>query len=142
MLDRRTVEALHARLLVRYGAKWLHLWADVPAEVVQADWADELDGMPKYRIEHALSTLPPDAPPNAAQFRRLCLAAPSVFDAPRLTDQRRADPEVVREVMSAINPVRRDPRDWARALRDRENAGEKLTPFQRSAWREALKGRA
>ena len=32
-----------------------------------------------------------------------------------------------------------DPRAWAKALRDREQAGEHLTIFQRQAWREALR---
>lgn len=34
----------------------------------------------------------------------------------------------------------KDPRAWAYRLRDRENRGEHLTPFQRDAWREAING--
>ena len=32
-----------------------------------------------------------------------------------------------------------DPRAWAKALKKREQAGEKLTIYQAQAWREALK---
>lgn len=32
-----------------------------------------------------------------------------------------------------------DPRAWAKSLRDRERAGEKLTLYQAQAWREALR---
>lgn len=32
-------------------------------------------------------------------------------------------------------------RDWIGALREREQAGEKLSPFQRQAWREAQRTR-
>ena len=31
-----------------------------------------------------------------------------------------------------------DPRLWAKALQERENRGERLSSFQKSAWREAL----
>lgn len=36
----------------------------------------------------------------------------------------------------------RDPREWARALRRRELAGEQLTPALRAMWRDALKAGA
>jgi hypothetical protein len=31
-----------------------------------------------------------------------------------------------------------DPKRWAHALKEREARGERLTPFQKSSWREAL----
>lgn len=41
--------------------------------------------------------------------------------------------EVVTQRTAATNP-----RAWALALRDREHRGERLTPFQRQCWRDAL----
>lgn len=35
-------------------------------------------------------------------------------------------------------PTERDPLAWARRLRFRELSYERLTPYQRNAWREAL----
>jgi hypothetical protein len=34
-----------------------------------------------------------------------------------------------------------DPKLWAKALQEREKRGDRLTPFQKSAWREALRVR-
>lgn len=43
------------------------------------------------------------------------------------------------EILRRLQDVTRNPsRVWAEALRERENSGERLTQFQRSAWREAL----
>ena len=43
------------------------------------------------------------------------------------------------EILRRLQNLGRNPnRVWAEALREREQSGERLTPFQKSAWREAL----
>lgn len=43
------------------------------------------------------------------------------------------------EILRRLQNIGRNPsRVWAEALREREQSGERLTPFQKSAWREAL----
>lgn len=36
------------------------------------------------------------------------------------------------------NKVTGGPKDWSRALREREDAGERLSPVQKTMWRSAL----
>lgn len=43
------------------------------------------------------------------------------------------------EILRRLQDIGRNPsKIWAEALREREKSGERLTPFQKSAWREAL----
>ena len=99
------VDRVHARLLVRYGAAWIRKWEGVPMEAVKVDWADALTGLGADAIAHALDHLPPDAPPNALQFRDLCRSRPSA--APQLThDQPAPNPErlaALRRQLAALN---------------------------------------
>lgn len=142
-LDSRTVDAIHTRLLARYGTRWTALYAGVPPEAVKADWADVLDGLQLFGIRRALSLLPMDYVPNAAQFRALALSGPpSTVDSTAIAaDRPPADrPRLVRE-LSRIAELqsKRGPKQWAYDLRDREKRGERLSQLQRSAWREALR---
>ena len=34
-LDSRWIDAIHTRLMVRYGAKWLNMWAGIDPEMVK-----------------------------------------------------------------------------------------------------------
>lgn len=65
------VERIHQRLLVRYGSAWSSKWAGVDQDAIQADWAEQLDGMSLDGIKKALESLPPDFPPTAPAFRAL-----------------------------------------------------------------------
>jgi hypothetical protein len=67
----RYVKEIHSRLSVRYGSLWRAKWDGIPMEAVEADWAEELDGMPPESIRKALESLPPDFPPTAPAFRAL-----------------------------------------------------------------------
>lgn len=142
-LDSRTVDAIHTRLLARYGTRWTALYAGVPAEAVKADWADVLDGLQLHGIRRALSSLPPDYVPNAAQFRALALSGPPpMLDAAKLTEDRpTADRPRLARMLARIAELQagRGPKQWAYDLRDRERRGERLSEVQRSAWREALR---
>lgn len=69
------VDALFAKLAARYGAAWSRQYADVDPAAVKADWAETLAGLNADAIRGALAALPADRPPNAGQFRRLCVEA-------------------------------------------------------------------
>ncbi len=142
-LDSRTVDAIHTRLLARYGTRWIALYAGVPPEAVKADWADVLDGLQLFGIRRALSLLPVDHVPNAAQFRTLALSGPPpTVDASAIAaDRPPADrPRLVRELSRIAElQAKRGPKQWAYDLRAREQRGETLSQTQRFAWREALR---
>jgi hypothetical protein len=140
-LDSRWVDAIHSRLLVRYGALWLNQWSGVAPELVKADWAQELApfaDMPEA-IKHALEHLPDDKPPTVAAFKRLCVQSPRM--APPALPAPTASAEVVKAAIAkALGPKSdTDPKSWAWKLRKREMECGRLTPAQRSMWREALK---
>lgn len=138
------VDAIHTRLLVRYGTRWVSMWAGIPEDMVKADWAQELAGFGPSAISYALQHLPPDFPPTAAQFRALCLGRPE-YTQPQLPPPT-ADPGRVRAMLANLKLAQNtDPKAWARDLRDREQrhggvlrSGQRMTKFQRDAWREAL----
>lgn len=133
------VDRIFSRLAVRYGAAWLRMWEGIPIDAVKADWALELHTMSGESIGYALEHLPPDRPPNVVQFKALCLSRPP-SGVPALPAPRGPIPHEVAEKLKEIGKAHRDcpPRAWARHLRDREAAGEKLSTAQRAMWREAL----
>jgi hypothetical protein len=90
------------RLMVRYGSAWLSKWAGVNQALIQADWADELDGMSSDAIKAALANLPADFPPTATMFRKLgeqhANSMPDAREVLRLRDERggtKPSPEVL-----------------------------------------------
>ena len=142
-LPQKHIDRVFARILIRYGAAWMRLWEGIDENAVKADWANELDNMPGFRLAYALDNLPADRPPTVAAFRALCIAAP--LPNQRQLPAPKPDPEKVRElterVKAALPP--RDPLAGARRLRDRELAGDKsLTLDQRKFWRQALPNEA
>lgn len=140
-LERNWVERIHTRMLARYGSAWIGVYRDIDPELVIADWADRLNGFGSDAIRYALECLPDDAPPNAAQFARLCVRGPQ-SQAP-LLPWPKADPAVVTQVLAGIaKPVTRTPRQWAHDLKAREERGERLTQAQRDMWRTALNAHA
>jgi hypothetical protein len=59
--------------------------------------------------------------------------------APTLADERVAVARKLIGLSAAWNKVGgSDPRQWAHDLRNREQSGERLSRFQRDAWREAI----
>lgn len=72
-LHESLVEALFARLLTAYGTEFERRYAELDPAAVKASWAQTLDGIPREAIAKALDRLPADRPPNAMQFRRLCI---------------------------------------------------------------------
>lgn len=112
-------------------------------EAVQADWAHELRAYAQKpeAIKKALQSLPEGKPPTVLEFRALCRGAPG--DGPLKLSYAQADPAVVAAALSGLKrPDSTHPKAWAWALKDREEGGLKLTPAQRSMWREALRTEA
>ena len=140
-LQPQFVNRIFTRLLARYGTAWIRAYEGVDDKLLKADWADQLAGFDDkpMAIKHALDNLPPDRPPNAAQFRALCNTAPlPAFKA-------LPPPKVDREkALAALAPLRTvfkpqaDLLAWAKKLRDDEAAGRVLTERQRMDWRLAL----
>lgn len=99
------VDALFARLALRYGAAFLRQWPDVDIAVLKTDWADVLDGVSGHAIAYALEYLPSAHPPNAMQFRDLCRQAPAPT-LPRLTDDPAPNQERVAEAKAMLARVK------------------------------------
>lgn len=75
MLQESWVDALFERLTLRYGVAFMRQWEDMAPAAVKLDWACVLHGIDGQTIKRALQSLPSDKPPNASQFRRLCMDA-------------------------------------------------------------------
>jgi hypothetical protein len=137
-LHSRYVEAIFARLLVRYGTAWTGKWKGVDLEAVKADWALLLEGVSSNAIRYALENLPAEYPPTVAQFRALCCDRPNP-EQKRLQAPK-ADPARVAAELQRMQRVRatRNRLQWAYDLQEREKAGERLTVAQQTAWRDVL----
>ncbi|WP_119157441.1 hypothetical protein [Caldimonas tepidiphila] len=136
------VDALFARLSVRYGRDFLSRWEGLDLALVKADWAEELAGFAgrPEAIKHGLEHLPPGKPPTVGEFAALCRNAP-VPQSPALPAPP-ADPERVKTVMQRLTAAGsasvRSERAWARRLEALDQSGEPLTITQRTMYREAL----
>lgn len=123
------IEKLFRKLSARYGRAFLGQYDGVALEDVMADWAEELGGFGARpeALAHAIAHLPERAP-NVAQFRALCVGAPSAAPAlpPVPADPARVQAELAK-VNRAAQPTGRYT-DWiARGLSDIE-AGIKRSP--------------
>jgi len=140
-LPDKALDRLFQRLSATYGAAWSRQWADVPVSDVKAAWAHELDVFSQslHRIAWALENLPPKCP-NVIEFKAICRQAPAP-DLPRLPEPK-ADPERVKAELLKLNSqshvAKQDPKDWARRILARKEAGEKLNPTSLRFAREAL----
>lgn len=137
------IDRIFERLTLRYGRDFLGRWEGIPIAEVKADWANVLDGFSAQpaAIAWALNQLPDSRAPTAQDFRALCRSAPPP-DLPRLPEPK-ADPERVAAELSKMKKVPCadvfDFKRWARRLKAREESGERLSRFQRDAWRETLR---
>lgn len=138
-LPRAWVEKLFARFLVRYGVAWTRMWEGIDPEAVMADWSEELGGLQDRpeALKYALDYLPVDKPPTVQQFKAICNRAPDAAPPPQLAPPP-ARAETVARVQDLVKDMRQaSPMAWADRLRSREVALERLTPYQRRAWRDA-----
>ena len=119
---------IHSALAVRYGRRWLAMWAGLDMALVRADWHRVLrdyTGNPAA-VMHALDNLP-DAVPTALDFRALCAAGPRPawrpLPAPATSAEGRA---VMRDLLSRLRAATADarPTAWADAVAARVARGE------------------
>jgi hypothetical protein len=144
-LPMKAIDRLFERLAATYGAQWVRQWADVPMTDVKTAWAHELDIFSSNlsRVAWALENLPPRCP-NVIEFKNLCRQAPAP-EAPRLPEPK-ADPDRMRAELSKLIEIRArasangiDHKAWAKAIRNRYHAAERLNPTVLRFAREALK---
>lgn len=133
------VDHVFGRMNAAYGAAWPQSHGGVPVADVKTVWLDELSRLThndtgKRAILWALRNLPPDRPPNAMQFRRLCAMAPAP-EAPKL-EAPKADPARLAAELAKLAPIRAAvaaapkiaPRAWPAGVLARVERGEKVSP--------------
>lgn len=135
------IAAIFGRLNMAYGTRFMEQYGGEPPMRIRASWRHELADLTPAQVQHALAHLPGDYPINAMQFRDLArqlhkkpqaLLIGRDGAAPSPEEQKRLE----RAVMGFGGP--KDHLAWARKLRKREEDGERLSAFQRTAWRRAL----
>jgi hypothetical protein len=114
-LPSKFVREIHSRLQVRYGSGWTTKWAGLDQAAIEADWANELDGMSPESIRKALASLPAEFPPTAGAFRALGAlrheaAAPLALPEP-------SNPAVAAQALGAMHTVGKPtPGEWMAKL--------------------------
>lgn len=135
------IDRLFKRMAATYGAAWTRQWDGTPMNDVKTAWGHELAGYVNHlsAVAYALDNLP-ERCPNVIQFKALCRAAPSA-DVPRL-EAPKADPVRVAAELAKMAPARDavmpGMKDWALRLKARHEGGDRVNPFQVSAYRTAL----
>lgn len=137
------IDAIFAKLAVRYGAEWLRKWEGVDIAAVKADWGYELGGFGRdlEPLRYALRNLP-DKCPNVQEFRAIARRMPppefKQLPAPK-ADQEKVAAEIAKQIgLKAALAPKGDMKDWARSIVKRAEAGEKIRPYTLLSARQAL----
>ena len=139
----RGIDRLFDKLAIRYGSAFLDQWRGMPLEDVKADWIEELRAFAHapevfaWALEHL-----PERAPNVGQFKALCRQAPRkpapALPAPPVNPERAREAFAV--VAAALAPKEHaDPKQWARDLITKHEAGEKVALAALNAARRALR---
>lgn len=137
------IEAIFAKLAVRYGAVWLRQWDGVDIALVKADWSEELAGFQdnleplRYALRHL-----PERCLNVAEFRALANRCPPP-ELPRLVAPAASDVVVAEQVAKQLElkkalAPRADMKSWARIILSRAEAGERILSYTLNSARQAL----
>lgn len=147
------VVQIHSALAVRYGRRWLAMWAGLDMELVRADWRRVLRDYAASpgAVMHALDNLPEHVP-TAVDFRTLCAAGPrpawQPLPPPATSE---AGKVVMRELLARLRAPgaagTAAPKSWADSIADRVARGEPVSRAAREAAeavraRQAARGRA
>jgi hypothetical protein len=130
------VVQIHSALAVRYGRRWLAMWAGLDMELVRADWRRVLrdySGNPAA-VMHALDNLPEQVP-TAVDFRTLCAAGPrpAYQPLPRQATSE-AGKAVMRDLLARLRaPAAGPSKAWADVIADRVARGEYVSLAAREA---------
>ena len=144
------IDRLFERLALTYGAAWQNSFGAAPITDVKSMWQHELSSFMQNRetmnrIVWALDNLP-ERVPNVIQFKNLCRMAPAP-EVPMLPEPP-ADPARVAAELAKLAPMMaerksdNDPKAWAKRLRFRNLAGERLNSIQIQMYKQALKEEA
>jgi hypothetical protein len=148
VLPNEWVAALFRRFRVIYGSRLDTMWVGTKQDELTAAWAAELGPFEAADIKLALEALRhsnPEFPPSLFEFRNLCKEAmrSRIQTVPKLPSIRYRS--VAPEVLAAIHELtkdpinrKRDPKDWARKILQREAAGERLPIYALTSAREVL----
>lgn len=139
MLPIPWVHKLFSRLGVRYADALVRKYEGFEMEAVHLDWSQQLAGVSGEAIDYALNHLPATFPPNAAEFRALCLAMPSL--KPKALPAPASDPKIRQRGIDKLKSLRfgqGHPKAWIWRLQERMEKGEKLNQGQRFMLKHAL----
>lgn len=131
-----------SKLALTYGTRFQDTYAGMDMATVRRNWAKELDGVSRDGVLYAIANLPDRFPPNVLEFRKLCQSRRTEAARLALPPPKPAGmSDAMRERVARIGKTSAalDPRAWAKRLRARELACERLSPTQREMWRDALR---
>lgn len=141
------MERLQSKMTAIYGHRFTSLFPDGDSMSEWRDtWGRALAGLSGEQIAQGLAKLATGTdgwPPTSGEFRALCVPPKPIpahqrhplLDAPKPVKTNRA--ATVREA-AALLDGKKASKQWARDLKARDEAGEKLTYTQSRFWREAL----
>jgi hypothetical protein len=126
------VDKIFLKLTLVYGREFIGRWEGLEIADVKTDWGHELAGFEKWpeAIAYALANLPTGKPPTVIEFRAMAAKAPrkvlEALPAPMASPEKVA--AELEEARKAVKPSVHniDGKAWARALIEREKAGEVL----------------
>ena len=132
-----------------YGSRFADLWRGTDPETVRRMWDEKLAGFREMpgAIKEALDSLDSKPyPPTLPEFLQMCReAAPRHLNKPvmlsytQTPEDRAKAQEIARTVVEKIVETdNREHKAWAKRLKARDEASERLSLTQVSAYREAL----
>ena len=142
------VDRIFEKLTIVYGKEFSGRYEKIPIADVKTEWGHSLSGFRGHSeaIAFALENLPEDRAPSMLRFRALCRSAPQ-YAALQLPAPK-ADPSIVAEQLrkmteSALQAPKNeqgtvDHKRWAKKLKARHEAGEKLNLVQIKSYKTAL----
>jgi len=123
------VDRIFDKLVLVYGVDFMNRYREIDVIDVKANWAHELAGFARNpdAIRFALENLPAGKPPTVLEFRDLARRVPKT--APALPAPT-ASPNVLQAELKRLDALRQrepaDPKEWARRLIARHEAGERV----------------
>jgi hypothetical protein len=145
-ISEKAIDRLFHRLSATYGSDFLGRYKGQTENDLKAVWMHELASFEHHlgMLAWALENLPERAP-NVIEFRNLARRAPQA-EVPRLPEPA-ADIERVNRELSKLGGLRKqlsnNPgggwKDWAWALKARDEAGEKMNVTVRAMYKSALR---
>lgn len=134
------VDKIFTKLSLVYGRAFLDRWTGLEMDAVKADWAHELAALERspHSITYALQNLSADKPPTVVEFRKIAWSAPAA-DMPQIV-YKKATPDKIAAALAGLSGhAGRDPKDWARRILSRYEAGDRIGPTSLLFAKQALR---